>query len=141
MLRSYDVLHFAGHCAYDCADPMNSGWVFHEKGKERLTARELTRIDRIPKFVFSNACESGVMRGKPEARNSDLAPGFTESFFVRGVANFVCTAWPVSDVAAREFASRLYQGLLGIRPREMRNPLWPIFLKVVLPISKQCMWQ
>lgn len=118
MLHSYDVLHFAGHCTYDCADPANSGWIFDEKGNERLTARELTRIDRIPKFVFSNACESGVMRDKPEARNAELAPGFAESFFVRGVANFVCTAWPISDVAGREFACKLYQGLLGIKPKE-----------------------
>jgi hypothetical protein len=31
------------------------------------------------------------------------------------VANFVCTAWPVDDWAAREFALRLYEELLGLR--------------------------
>ena len=45
-LRSYDVLHFAGHCMYDSAEPAASGWIF--SNGERLSARELNRIDRIP---------------------------------------------------------------------------------------------
>ncbi|HEX5501129.1 MAG TPA: CHAT domain-containing protein [Thermomicrobiales bacterium] len=114
MLRSYDVLHFAGHCVYDPRDPAASGWIF--TGGERLSANELRRVDRIPKFVFSNACESGVTPDRAGARSVDLAPSFAESFFARGVANFVCTAWPVDDVAAREFALRLYAGLLGLAP-------------------------
>lgn len=113
MSRYYDVFHFAGHCAYDKENPSNSGWIF--TGGARLTANELNRIDRIPKFVFSNACESGVTPDESERRSEDLAPGFAESFFARGVSNFVCTAWPVEDVAARIFALRLYSGLLGVR--------------------------
>lgn len=113
MSRYYDVFHFAGHCAYDSENPTNSGWIF--TGGARLTANELNRIDRIPKFVFSNACESGVTPDESERRSDELAPSFAESFFARGVSNFVCTAWPVEDVAARIFALRLYSGLLGVR--------------------------
>ena len=109
-LRSYDVLHFAGHCMYDAAQPAASGWIFSDG--ERLSARELTRIDRIPGFVFSNACESGITPDRK--RTADLAPSFAEAFFARGVNNFVCTAWPVDDVAARTFARVLYGHLLGI---------------------------
>jgi hypothetical protein len=112
ILRSYDVLHFAGHCVYDPQDPAASGWIF--TGGERLSANELRRVDRIPKFVFSNACESGITPDRSQERSVDLAPSFAESFFARGVSNFVCTAWPVDDVAAREFALRLYAGLLGL---------------------------
>lgn len=118
MLQSYDVLHFAGHARYD-QDTTTSGWVFGEG--ELVTANELNRIDRIPKFVFSNACETGVTPDRSERRSVDLAPNFAESFFARGVSNFVCTAWPVEDVAARQFALTLYQHLLGLIPTEERG--------------------
>ncbi len=118
MSRSYDVLHYAGHCTYNKDDPPASGWVF--SGGELLSAFELNRIDRIPKFVFSNACESGITPERPEGRTVELAPSFAEAFFQRGVANFVCTAWPVDDLAARQFALWLYAGLLGL-PVEPRS--------------------
>jgi pimeloyl-ACP methyl ester carboxylesterase len=117
MIRPYDVLHFAGHCVFQWGgDPTLSGWIFNVKRKELLTANELNRIDRIPKFVFSNACESGITPDRSQERNDKLAPSFAEAFFARGVANFVCTAWPVDDAAARTFALTLYAGLLGIDP-------------------------
>ncbi len=112
MLRTYDVLHFAGHCVYDKANPAASGWIF--SNGERLSAYEFTRIDRSPAFVFSNACESGITPARSDERSVDLAPSFAESFFARGVTNFVCTAWPVDDRAARDFALTLYAGLLGL---------------------------
>jgi hypothetical protein len=112
MLSHYDVLHFAGHAIYDAADPSASGWVF--TGGRRISANELDRIDRVPPFVFSNACESGVTPDRSELHSPGLAPSFAEAFFKRGVSNFLCTAWPVEDVAARLFAVRLYGGLLGL---------------------------
>ena len=116
MLRPYDILHFAGHCIYEWKEASNlSGWIFNLKRKELLSANELNRVDRIPKFVFSNACESGVTPDRASERTDKLAPSFAEAFFNRGVANFVCTAWPVHDVAARVFALTLYSNLLGIQ--------------------------
>ncbi len=116
MSRSYDVFHFAGHCFFDTENPAASGLVF--SGGQVLSADLLSRIDRVPKFVFSNACESGVTPDRPEDFSRDLAPSFAESFFQKGVSNFICTAWPVDDLAARRFARRLYQGLLGLSSRE-----------------------
>ena len=112
MLHSYDVLHFAGHCTYD-ENPAASGWVF-SRG-QLISPNELSRIDRIPKFVFSNACESGITPDRSERRSVELAPSFAERFFERGITNFVCTAWPVDDLAARTFALNLYSNLLGLR--------------------------
>ena len=114
MSQSFDVLHYCGHCRYDPKDASRSGWIFTRD--EVLSAHELNRIDRIPKFVFSNACESGITPDRSEKRTVDLAPGFAEAFFARGVANFVCTAWPVDDLAARVFALELYGRLLGLVP-------------------------
>jgi pimeloyl-ACP methyl ester carboxylesterase len=119
-VRTYDVLHFAGHCTYDAAHPPASGWIF--TGGARLTANELSRIDRVPKFVFSNACESGITPSRAEKRSAALAPSFAEAFFARGVSNFVCTAWPVDDAGAREFALALYGRLLGIDGAAARAP-------------------
>lgn len=125
----YDVLHFAGHCVYDEADRAASGWLF-SRG-ERLTANELRRLDRVPPFVFSNACESGKTPDRSELRSVDLAPTFAESFFERGVSNFVCTAWPVDDFAARQFSLTLYSGLLGLRRGKdghyERGPMLPMY--------------
>ncbi|MGH3087715.1 MAG: CHAT domain-containing protein, partial [Rubrobacteraceae bacterium] len=123
MLRSYDVVHFAGHCVYDGDDPASSGWIF-SNGK-RLSASELGRIDRVPGFVFSNACESGITPDRSGMRSADLAPSFAEAFFERGVTNFVCTAWPVDDLAAREFARTLYSALLGMNgdPKAMHTAM------------------
>jgi hypothetical protein len=119
MIRSYDVLHFAGHCVFEWdGDPELSGWIFNAKNKELLSANELHRIDRIPKFVFSNACESGITPDRSQERSDRLAPSFAEAFFARGVVNFVCTAWPVDDLAARTFALTLYAGMLGIKLTE-----------------------
>jgi pimeloyl-ACP methyl ester carboxylesterase len=110
MTHEYDVLHFAGHCAFD-PDPARTGWIFTQGAV--LTANELNRIDRVPRFVFSNACESGVT---PAEANLSLAPSFAEAFFARGVANFVCTAWPINDAGALMFAQTVYTALLNREP-------------------------
>jgi pimeloyl-ACP methyl ester carboxylesterase len=116
ILKPYDVLHYAGYCLYDMQRPSASGWIF--TGGKRLSANELNRIDHIPKFIFANACEAGITPDRAERRSPELAPSFAESFFARGVQNFVCTAWPVNDLAARDFARRLYVGLLGLDGKE-----------------------
>ena len=109
MIRNYDVLHFTGRCVYDELDPTASGWLF-SKGA-RLSPKELNRIDRIPRFVFSNAfggTDSGIVLP---------IVSFAETFLARGVGNFIYPAWPVDDVSARQFALKLYAGLLGLKPK------------------------
>ena len=114
MLHSFDVFHFAGHCQFVEEKPATSGFVF--TGGERIGPQELKRIDRVPYFVFANACESGLTPSRTERRSVAFAPSLAEAFFDRGVTNFVCTAWPVDDWAARAFALTLYAALLGLRP-------------------------
>ena len=121
MRRPYDVMHFAGHCVFDKDNPSASGWIFSNGG--RLTANELRRIDRVPRFIFSNACESGVTPDRTEKRSVELPPTFAESFFARGVANLVCTAWPVDDAGARNFALALYAALLRMREFAPKPPI------------------
>jgi CHAT domain-containing protein len=111
--QRFDMMHYAGHCSFNKENPPLSGWIF--TGQKVLSANELTRVDRIPRFIFSNACESGITPDRSEKRSALMAPSFAEAFFARGVANFVCTAWPIDDSAALEFARRFYRGILGLR--------------------------
>jgi hypothetical protein len=43
-----------------------------------------------------------------------MAVSFAESFFDRGVRDFICTAWPVGDSAALTFARTFYAAMLGV---------------------------
>ncbi len=112
----FDVLHYAGHCVFRESDPAASGFLF--SGGDVLSAGDLGRIDRVPGFVFANACESGA---RPEASGA-MAPSFAETFFAKGVGNFVCTAWPVDDDAALAFSRTLYEAMLGAKASPA--PMW-----------------
>ena len=92
--------------------PAQSGWIFSDGVV--ISAHELERIDRVPPLVVSNACESGITPDRSGERSAALVPSFAESFFAQGVANYVGTAWPVDDIAARLFATILYGSLLGL---------------------------
>ncbi|MEW4569041.1 CHAT domain-containing protein [Tautonia sp. JC769] len=120
MGRTYDAFHYAGHAFYEKDDPAGSGLVFSDG--QVISAHEMRRVDRVPRFVFLNACESGVVPSRLEGGvvgyHPGLAPSFAESFFERGVSNFVCTAWPVNDEAATVFSQTLYRGLLGLAEGE-----------------------
>jgi len=118
--NTYDVLHYAGHGDFDPDDPeKRAGWIF---GQNFFTARELATVDRVPALVVANACLSGLTSNKRSGgglesrlRGSDdtLLPGLVDEFFMRGVRNYVGTAWPISDVGAIQFSTTLYEALLA----------------------------
>ena len=82
-----------------------------------LTANDLERIDRTPKFIFANACQSGVLPSRPDLSSPELPAAFAEAFFKKGVANYICTAWPVGDDAALQFCPRTLHLFAGRRDR------------------------
>lgn len=118
MHGGFDLLHYCGHGDFDRDDPTMTGWVF-EGGL--LTARELERVDVAPRLVVANACLSGLTsdrlargQGVAEARSeANLLPSLADEFFLRGVRNYIGTAWEIDDVGAVEFATHLYDALLG----------------------------
>ena len=114
MEMSFDVLHFAGHSVYTEGRRPTSGWLF--SGNTIISANELDRIDRMPEFVFSNSCRSADL--PDPGRHTGSAPTLAAAFFKRGVGNFVCTAWPITDGGGLEFASNLYANLLGLSKQE-----------------------
>jgi hypothetical protein len=117
----FDLLHYAGHGAFDPARPDRAGWLF-EGGPNGvfLTSGEIERIDVAPRLIVGNACFSGLTSntlargttagsGRTEA---DLLPGLADEFFKRGVRNYIGTAWAIDDVGAIAFAKTLYDGLV-----------------------------
>lgn len=112
--EEFDLIHYSGHGEFDEKNPAKSGWIF---GKESiLSAREIFRARRVPRLVFANACFSGVIRsGNPftlQESNRNLA-GLAQSFFERGVENYIGTGWPVDDAAALRFAKVFYEEALS----------------------------
>ncbi len=132
----FDLLHYAGHCFFDPQRPTESGFLF--TGGDVLNASDLDRIDRVPRFVFSNACQSGVMPSRPDLGSPAFAPSFAEEFFKKGVANFVCTAWPVADAAALSFALALYENLLGADGSPL--PMWESMRQARQAIASTPSW-
>lgn len=111
----FDILHYAGHCFFDGKNPSSCGWIFTGDPRETLSVRELHALDAIPPFIFANACESGITPYRRDQRQSGMAPAFAEAFFQQGVRDFLCTAWPVGDAAARVFALTFYSRMLGMK--------------------------
>lgn len=140
----FDILHYAGHCVYDADHRENSGFLF--SGDDRLTANDLNRIDRTPKLVFANACQSGILPSRRDLSDPAMPATFAEAFFQKGVANFICTAWPISDVPARDFALEFYSHLLKGEPmfesiRQARKKIadsdtWAAYQHYGSPISR-----
>lgn len=125
LLETYDVLHYCGHCYFDPVNPGKSGFIFGRAGGQDvvLSARELLQVDRVPRFIFANACQSGVTPDRPEQASAAFAPSFAEAFFARGVANFICTGWPVGDDAALRFAQTFYTAMFGLGEEEGPAPI------------------
>jgi hypothetical protein len=131
---SYDIMHYCGHCVYDKSDPTKSGWIF--TGGQRLTANELRRIGQAPIFVFSNACESGITPDRSDRRSAGMPATFAESFFAQGVQNFVCTAWPVNDEAARLFATTFYSTWLDATGSVLKSrPIYEAMREARIAVS------
>ncbi|HEX7373504.1 MAG TPA: CHAT domain-containing protein [Steroidobacteraceae bacterium] len=106
----YDVLHFAGHAFFDADDPGRSGLLCADEVV--LRGSDLANLANLPALVFCNACEAARVRRRTAATRSlqtRRSAGVAEAFLGGGVANFLGTHWPVSDHAALEFSTTVYQ--------------------------------
>lgn len=123
----YDVVHYAGHAEFDETQPVRSGILCADN--TILSGADLATIGRLPTLMFFNACESARLRSRRDAREAgsstsriesnierlrrvEAATSMAEAFLRGGLASFVGTYWPVSDIAASTFASVLYGELL-----------------------------
>ncbi|MFN8090746.1 MAG: CHAT domain-containing protein [Vicinamibacteria bacterium] len=117
-----DVLHFAGHGAFDAARREGSILLEDERGRARPVAADALRAivaRRGLRLVFLNACESA--RGGRVEWNRGVAPALVAA----GVPAVVANQYPVEDRAATAFARDLYASLarglsIGDAAREAR---------------------
>ena len=113
----YDVIHYAGHAAFDERHPGEGGLALADG---ELTGTQLSAIGRLPPLVVFNACESARLR-RGTARRRAAIPrsqgigrnlSLAETLLRAGVAHYVGTHWPVEDSSATAFASVFYAELL-----------------------------
>jgi CHAT domain-containing protein len=108
-----DVLHYAGHFAFDALRPGTSGLPLADN--RMLTADDLATHLHVPRFVFANACESGRVSGGLPPSGADLPydqQGLAEGLLREGVRAFLGPLWRVDDRAAETFALAVYRALL-----------------------------
>ena len=112
-LRDYDIVHFAGHCEYDDADPDRTGWVLSDG---RLTALDIVALGEstsLPSLVFSNSCNSAkVSRGLVQKGYQEKTYSLASAFLFSGVRHYIGTTWKIEDPVSYIFAKEFYQQLI-----------------------------
>lgn len=108
---SYDVIHYAGHAAFDEAAPELSGLLLHEE--EVFFAQKIRRLSEGQPLVFLNACSSARGKSAEEAASrvdydQRSAEGLASAFIYGGALACVGAIWPVYDGPAAEFALGFY---------------------------------
>ena len=108
-LRSgqYDMLHYAGHAAYEENERWRSG--IKCAGGEILTGRDLAQLSQLPAVMVFNACESARVRKAQRKQNSDFQGSFAEAAIMAGISHYVGTYWQVNDLDAVSFAKTFYE--------------------------------
>jgi CHAT domain-containing protein len=107
----YDMLHFAGHAAFDRQTPEASALRFADG---LLTADDVLELPwrKPPSLVFNSACESGRAAGGQRLVDGDThANGLAAAFLAAGTAAYAGYFWPVTDDGAELFADVFYQSL------------------------------
>ncbi|MDY0001313.1 MAG: CHAT domain-containing protein [Polyangia bacterium] len=109
-LKSYDIVHFAGHADYDPKEPGGAGWLLPD-GK--LTAQEIAQLGTarpMPFLVFSNACQTGV-EGPWERDRQGRVLGLAGAFLLSGARFYVGTQWELVDGIGARVAAHFYDAL------------------------------
>jgi hypothetical protein len=117
-LGEHQILHIAGHGVHEYGAHRISGLVI---GQDQFITPEFVRtLRRMPEFVFLNCCHLGRVDHTPDGANRPeirgrhaLAANLAVAFIRGGARAVVAAGWEVDDLAAAEFASRLYERLLA----------------------------
>ena len=121
----YDIVHYAGHAAFDPLNPRQRGLLCADG--QFLTGEDLADMSTLPTLVFLNACQSGRIRRAPTggARREAKATrqdrlketvSVAEAFLHGGLKLFLGTYWPVDDGAALTFSHMFYQSIVDHLP-------------------------
>ncbi|MCA1790419.1 MAG: CHAT domain-containing protein [Thioalkalivibrio sp.] len=112
-LRSYDIVHFAGHARRDSANPDESCLLLCDG---EVQAFEIARFLQHPTVavVFLNACWS-AQEAQHWDSYSPVMRGLGRTFIYSGVGAFIGYLVPIPDESATQFAIEVYSNLAAGR--------------------------
>lgn len=112
---SFDIIHYAGHAAFDESKPDLSGLLMNDSVP--FFAQKIRRLLTGRPLVFLNACETGRTANEaPQTVGRYLgapAEGLTSAFVYGGAMACIGAQWPVFDDSAAEFALTFYESMLA----------------------------
>lgn len=107
-LRTFDVVHFAGHARVEPADPLASELILHDG---TLSARDLYEADGFTsRLVVLNACESGLAS---TSSWQDELISVQGALLASGCSMTIGSLWPVKDVSAAVYFAYFYWVVLN----------------------------
>jgi tetratricopeptide (TPR) repeat protein len=119
--KPYRIVHLAGHGHYEpptiAGGKARSGMVL-DNGVF-LTAVEVGQMQQVPELVFLNCCHIGQTGPEaaaprtPAVEFNRLAASVSRELIEMGVRAVVAAGWAVKDDAAKEFAQKFYENMLG----------------------------
>lgn len=118
--KPYRIVHLAGHGYYEppaTADGRARSGMVLDNGVF-LTAVEVGQMQQVPELVFLNCCHIGQTGPEAPARTpavefNRLAASVSRELIEMGVRAVVAAGWAVKDDAAKEFAEKFYECMLG----------------------------
>jgi CHAT domain len=110
----FDVIHYAGHAAFEAQNPELSGLLLHDD--EVFFAQKIQSLVEGQPLVFLNACESSRTANEQDVQTTgylaEPAEGLAAAFVYGGALGCIGALWPVYDQGAADFAVEFYNRLL-----------------------------
>lgn len=109
-LRSYDIVHFAGHCDRDRSGD-GSGWVLSDGIFSACDVASMSE-QSMPSLVFSNACHSAEVKKEVDVDYQRKTYSLASAFLFSGVRHYIGTVQKIEDSTGFSFASEFYAHVL-----------------------------
>jgi len=108
-LRSFNVIHYAGHAISVATEPWQSALLF---ASETLTAQEIVSSKRLaPRVVVLAACSTARSENAVEG-----SPVLADAFLIAGVPTVIGTLWDIQDGEAGSLMYGLHERLAAGMP-------------------------
>ena len=105
----YRFVHLAGHGVVRDKKTGCTGMVL---GPDTfLTSAQVSKLRRVPEFVFVNCCHLGNMQLDTEQHWGELAANLATEFIQMGCKAVIAAGWAVDDLAASTFARTFYEAM------------------------------